>query len=278
MTLKKLAIGAVAALGIAAVPSQASAQIDNNLIQQIAIMLLADKLGIDSGGILGALGGSSASIFDMAPAFAMQQYAPQSSPQQIWQLRQSGLPWDQVATRVGVPQDRYIQLRNNGTLDRNQLWRNTYQTSFGLNQSQVNRLREMGFNWNDVGRTAVIAREAGVSIFNVAARYRQWRNWNTVAQHYKVTNSGVSKRVASWRQAKAVPTTWRVERISPTWRNEIVTTTWRPQPIKKATPKKAKPAPKAKKIGHKKHQPKGPAKGHGKGHVKGKGKGHAKHR
>ncbi|MEZ0324759.1 MAG: hypothetical protein ACAH95_02545 [Fimbriimonas sp.] len=266
MTLKKLAIGAVAALGIVAAPTQASAQIDNKMIQQIAIMLLAEKLGIDSGGILGALGGSTgADIFGMAPAIAMQQYAPTYTPQQIYQLRQT-MPWDQVATRVGIPQDRYVVLRNSGNLDPNSVWRNTYQTKFGLNQSQVNRLREMGFNWEQIGRTAVIAREAGVSIFNVAARYQQWHNWNTVAQHYKVSNSTVSRRVASWRQNRAVPTTWQVERISPTWRNEVVRpTTWRAQPIKKTySTTKSHPSSNGKKLGHYKNKAKGKAKGHGK--------------
>ncbi len=280
MRLNKFAIGAVAALGIAAAPTQASAQIDNKMIQQIAIMLLADKLGIDSGGILGALGGSGGGdIFGMAPAFALQQYAPQTSPQQMYQWRQSGLAWDQVATRAGVPQDRYIQLKNQGYMDSNQAWRNTYQSSFGLNQSQINKLRGMGFNWNDIGRTAVISREAGVSIFNVAARYKQWHNWNTVAQHYKVTNSAVSRRVASWRQAKAVPTTWRTERISPTWRNEKVGT-WRAQPIKT----KKKTSSNGKKLGHYKTTTKssssnGKKLGHDKhkNKNKGKGKGHGKH-
>ncbi len=255
MKLKNLAIGAVAALGITAMPVQASAQIDNNMIQQIAIMLLADKLGIDSGGILGALGGSGGSIFDMAPAFALQQYAPQSSAQQIFQLRQGGLPWDQVATRVGVPQERYVQLRNSGHIDNNQLWRSTYQSKFGLSTNQINTLRGMGLNWQEIGKAAVIAREAGVGVDKVGDRYRRTRNWTTVATYYRVNRDSVSKRISSWRTSKSLPSNWRTERINPTWRNDGV-----------------HPSSNGKKLGHLKNKAKNKAKKKSKGKSKGKGK------
>jgi hypothetical protein len=259
MNLKKLAIGAVAALGITAAPVQASAQIDNDMIQQIAIMLLADKLGIDAGGILGALGGSSANVFDMAPAIAMQQYAPQTSAEQIWRLRQSGLPWDQVATRAGVPADRYVVLRNSGNLDRNTLWRNTYQSRLNLSTGTINNLRRMGLSWDDIAKAAVIARESRVSIYDVAEHYRRSHNWNAVANRYKVTNGDVRQRVQTWRTSRAMPIRWTKDTAKASVRS--VTT--------------------GKALGHSKAKSSkgnaGKSNGKGNGKSKGKGKGKGKH-
>jgi hypothetical protein len=246
MNIKKLAIGAVAALGITAAPTQASAQIDKDLIQQIAIMLLAEKLGIDSGGILGALGGSGASIFDMAPAFALQQYAPQTSADQIWRLRQSGLPWDQVATRAGVPSDRYVQLRNSGALDRNVVWRDTYRSELNLSQAQIDRMRAMGLNWQDIGNAAIIARESRVNVLHVAERYKRLRNWNAVARSFQVSNSTLAQRVSSWRSSRAMPIRWRNDSVQ-----------------------KVEDRSNGRKLGHSKSK--------GKSKNKGKGKGNGKH-
>jgi hypothetical protein len=259
MNMRQIALASVAALGMTAVPAKAPAQIDSKLIETIAAIFLADKLGIDSNTILSAALGSNASVFDMVPAFELQRYAPQQSAQSIYRMRQSGLGWGQVAQRLNMNPGQFNQLRNSGVLDPNNFWRNTTQAQFALTPSQVNNLRARGLTWRDITNAAVVARESGANLYQVADKYRRYRSWNTVAAGYGLGGSQIANRVASWRTSRTMPVQWRTVSVRPATQWRVTNSkTWRAQPIKSTTSK----AHKAKKA--KKSHGKGKAKGHGK--------------
>jgi hypothetical protein len=225
MNFRKLGLAALA-VGVIGVPAQSPAQFDRNTIQTIAVLLLAEKLGIDPTSVLGVLPGTNADIFQVAPAFAMQRYAPSRSVDSIWELRQRGMGWGEIANAIGMQPGEFNKLRNSGMLDPNVVWRSTYRDRWSLNDDQINRLRRMGFDWGDTARITVIARESGNSIFTVADRYSRYRNWDLVARSFNVTGARVTQTVSNWRTSRTMPTRWRTVTATPTrWRT---TTTSRP--------------------------------------------------
>ena len=201
------------AVGMASMPMKASAQFDRGTLETVAGMLLAEKLGIDPQIISGLLGGSGglggdSSLFDLAPALALQRQAPSRSIDSIVGLRNQGLGWGAVANRIGVPPSTYGRLHSSGQLDNNSLWRDTVEDELHLSSSTVSRLRSMGFSWRDIVSTTLISRESGRPLSEVANRYRSDRDWSRVANRYGVSRQEIVGRVSSWRSRRSVPTVW----------------------------------------------------------------------
>ncbi|MGV3613798.1 MAG: hypothetical protein ACO1SV_00565 [Fimbriimonas sp.] len=212
MNLKKLALAALAAVGMASMPVRANAQFDRGTIETVAAMLLAEKLGLDPQMVSGLIGGGGGlgggSLFDMAPALALQRQAPNRSLEDIIDLRNEGLGWDAVATRSGVSPAAYSRLRNSGQMDNNALWRNTVVNELNLPSSTVSQLRNMGFSWRDIVSATLVSRESGRPLSEVAYRYRSDRDWNGVASRYGVTRQEIGNRVSSWRSRRSMPANW----------------------------------------------------------------------
>lgn len=280
MNLKKLAFAALAAVGMVSAPAKANAQFDSGAIETVAAMLLAEKLGLDPmmvTGLLGQTGGGS--LFDLAPAVALQGQAPRGSLDDIIDLRNQGLGWDVVANRTGVQPTAYRRLRNNGELDNNSIWRSTVVDELNVPSSSVTRLRNMGFSWRDIVSTVLVSRESGRPLSEVAYRYRSDRNWNRVAGRYGVNRQRVINRVSTWRSRRSAPAAWT--------RNS---TLWAPPGLAK---KGGIPPGQVRKIvrttrrwdddrrwkdenGRRAQRIQGKGKGHNKGNGKGHGKGHGK--
>lgn len=219
MNFKKLALAAFAAVGMVSAPATASAQFDRGTIETVAAMLLSEKLGLDPqmvSGLLGQGGGlGGGSLFDMAPALALQRQAPNRSLDDIIGLRNQGLGWDAVATRSGVQPAAYRRLQSNGQLDNNTIWRNTVVNDLHVPNETVSRLRGMGFSWRDIVSTTLVSRESGRPLSEVATRYRSDRDWNRTANRFGVSRQEVANRVSTWRSRRSAPSRWT--RNSTTW-------------------------------------------------------------
>lgn len=213
MNLKKLALAALAAVGMVSMPAKASAQFDRGSIETVAAMLLGEKLGLDPQMISSLLGsggglGNGGSLFDLAPALALQRQAPNGSLDDIIGFRNQGLGWDAIANRTGVPSASYNRLRSSGQLDNNAIWRNTVVNDLHVPSDSVTRLRGMGLGWRDIVMTTLVSRESGRPLSEVANRYRSDRDWNRVASRYGVSRQEVSSRVSNWRTRRSVPSAW----------------------------------------------------------------------
>ncbi len=215
MNIRKLALAALAAVGLAAAPAKAPAQFDRGIIEAVAATLLAEKLGLDPQILSGLLGGSGAgvlgrsdSLFDLGPAFALQRYAPSNRLDDMIALREQGLGWDAIADRTGVPDQQYRRLRSTGQLDNNNLWRSVVTDELNLSSGTVTQMRGMGLTWRDIVMTTLISRESGRPLNEVANRYRTDRNWSRVASRYGVTRQQFASRISAWRSRRTLPSAW----------------------------------------------------------------------
>jgi hypothetical protein len=220
MNIKKLALGAMAAIGMTAAPTQASAQFDRGTIETVAAVLLAQKFNIDPqiltallGGRGGGLGGGS--LYELAPLMAIQREAPNQSLSALLGLRNQGLGWEAIADRVGISDSEYSQMRSRGELDNNRVWRDTVLNELNLSNETVSRLRNMGFSWRDIVMTTVVSRESGRSLSEVAERFRRDRSWSRVASHFGVDRGDLRDDIDGWRRNRTAPRDWTTN--STTW-------------------------------------------------------------
>ncbi|HEY0868303.1 MAG TPA: hypothetical protein VGE01_13030 [Fimbriimonas sp.] len=214
MNIRKLGIAAVAAVGIASAPTSAEAQFDRGMIETVAAILLADKLGLDPNMLMSLVGNDATrlgggSLFDLAPVLLMGQRAPNADLADLISMRNRGMGWDVISDRAGLDSTEYQRLRASGQLDNNNVWRDTVIHRLRLPETTVTRLRNRGFNWRDIVLATVISRESRRPILDVANRYRATRSWNRTAGYYGVSRQRMANRIASWRTQRSIPSTWR---------------------------------------------------------------------
>jgi hypothetical protein len=195
---------------VAAMPVQASAQLDSNTLTTLAVLLLAEKLGIAPEPMFATAVPMGAEFYDYAPAYAIQQYVPNRPVVEIIDLRRQGLAWPVIAERVRVPANDIVILRNRGYFAPTTLWESSFNNGFRLNNYQVTTLRREGLSWSDIENAALVARETGVPIWQVASDYRTRRSWAPVYATYRVKPSIFVNRVNTWRTSRTRPTSWRV--------------------------------------------------------------------
>jgi hypothetical protein len=205
---KKILIGGLVASGLV-VPISAQAQISRDSIEQVGIMILAERLGIDPGLILSTRQRTNASVYDLAPVFAIQRDVRSHRPEDIWEMRRRGMGWGEIAKEIGMHPGTFNKMRNAGEFDVNHIWRDSVSGGFGLDANTVQRLRNMGLTWQDISTASVLSAESGRSIWQVVDLYRSTRNWSTVASRLGVSQARMNNRVAEWRSSGRVPENWR---------------------------------------------------------------------
>ncbi|RYG38172.1 hypothetical protein EON81_04360 [bacterium] len=184
MRVSKLTF-AIGALFVAAV---APAQSD---FDRIARNILASGSGISATKVIKPKG--KFTIYDLAPAYTMANRTGKSA-QSIWNLRQRGYEWSQIAKRVGVSTQAFSNLRSQGYLDRDKRWLDWYSERFNLSRKSLNMLRNQGVSLPNVLNAAVIGGMSRTPVDRVWYRYRDLKNWDKVASLYKVDTDKIADR------------------------------------------------------------------------------------
>jgi hypothetical protein len=219
---KKLAFAAIAGIAISAVPAEAPAQLDSTTTTTLIALLLASQLGVQPSLVSElaltdgyAMNGYynvppyTRTVYDLAPVFVIEKYAPRRRPIEILQMRRRGWAWDRVATWAGMPIVTYRRLYAAHQFDPN-WWGNTIVTrQLMVPTTDVYRMRNMGLNWRDMTLATIMAREARQPVYTVATRYRTVHNWNTLGTYYHVKPTVFRTRVAEIQRTRRVPTYWR---------------------------------------------------------------------
>jgi hypothetical protein len=208
MNIKNLLLATVGA-AVLAVPAQSQAQIDRRTIESIGAMILAERLGLDPGMILGSQQRTGASVYELAPAFALHRQARSHQPHDIWAMRNRGMGWGQIAQELGIHPGTFNKMRVAGDFDTNHIWRDGVRNGLYLEEASVSRLRNMGMSWQDISVATVLARESGRNVNDVANMYRNTKSWNTTASRLGVRQATLDQRINDWRRTNDIPRQWR---------------------------------------------------------------------
>jgi len=238
MKLSKMAMAALAVAGAGAIPAQAKADIGNQLVQTIGVMLLADRLGIDPNMAMMALAGSNGSIYDMAPAYSMAPYGT-LPPDQLWAMRNEGYSWNQIGQYSGVPASTYTTLVHTNQLNPDYIWVDELHSRYGIPTSQLWAYRNAGYSWDQIAQAAVTSSDTGMPVqsvlyqeslygsnyvspayYNPQPLYIPPRNpaWTTFTEilpplpRYAYNASIIQPYGSVWSQPVAYPTSYVVER------------------------------------------------------------------
>lgn len=170
-------IGLVLAVSLLTIPAAARA---DSLLQKIATVVLADKFGIDTRSVDTFRQQTKLPVYDIAPYYEGAHYFNRS-PSTVWQLRQQGLGWGQIAQRLGMNPGTFNKLRNQGAFDRDRFWANNYQERFQVPSDRVAVLRRSGGSLEDVLGAIVIGKLTKKDPRDVYNQYKTQRSWTTIA-------------------------------------------------------------------------------------------------
>ncbi|RYG47577.1 hypothetical protein EON79_06975 [bacterium] len=176
------------ALGVFSVVAVAPAAND---FDRIARNILASSAGISPNKVITPKG--KFTIYDVAPAYTLANRSGKS-PQTVWNLRQRGYEWSQVAQKVGVTPKTFSYLRSQGYFDRDKRWLDWYAKRFNISRTNMNKLRNQGVSLPNVLSAAVIAGTTRNPIDRIWYRYRDIKNWDKVADLYKVDTDQIADR------------------------------------------------------------------------------------
>lgn len=254
---KLLCLGLAAGFLAASTTSHA-----DSLLEKIAVAVLADKFGIDTSQVTILQRQTQLPVFELAPIYEGAHYF-KCSPSTVWQLRQQGLGWGQIAHKVGMHPGTFNKLRNQGAFDRDRFWATSYRERFAVPTERVVVIQKAGGTLEDVLAAILIGKLTNREPSQVYDQYRTQRvTWATVA-----TSSNV--QFESWRRI-AVPVKTRYVIVDPKAK---------PVPVHrsddrgkgKASHKDGQAKGKEKSSGKGAGNGKGQGKGHGNGHGKGHG-------
>ena len=192
MKSKTLGLGLMAGM----LALSASARSDD-LLERIAVAVLADKLGIDTREVVVLQQQTRLPVYELAPILEGAYYFKQQ-PTTVWRLREQGLGWGQVAQRVGMHPGQFNKLRKQGAFDRDRFWATSYRERFSVPDSQIVVVRQRGGTLEDVLAAIVIGKLTNKPPQDVYTRYQTDRSWATVASNQNV-------RLEQW-QVVSVPT------------------------------------------------------------------------
>ncbi len=179
-------------LGLAAMPVVAKA---DTLLEKIATTVIADYFGIDTREVIYVREQSGRSVYDMAPIYEGAYYFKRS-PQTIYQLRNEGLGWGQIAQRCGMHPGTFNKLRKEGKFDRDRFWTTAYSQRFGTTPDRIDVIRKRGGTLEDVLGAVVIGKLTNRDPGTVYDRYQTDRSWSKVSGAYDV-------RFEDWRRVSA---------------------------------------------------------------------------
>jgi len=182
----------VALVGIAILPVASKA---DTLLEKIATTVIADYFGIDTREVIYVHERSGRSVYDLAPIYEGAYYFKRS-PQVVYQLRNEGLGWGQIAQRCGMHPGTFNKLRKEGRFDRDRFWTTAYSQRFGTSPDRIEVIRKRGGTLEDVLGAVVIGKLTNRDPGTVYDRYQTDRSWTTVSKAYDV-------RFEEWRRISA---------------------------------------------------------------------------
>lgn len=156
-----------------------------NILERIAIAVLADKFGIDTREIVTLQQQTRLPVYELSPILEGSYYFKQR-PATVWQLREQGLGWGQIAQRVGMRPGQFNKLRNQGAFDRDRFWTTSYHDRFGTSNTQISVVRQRGGTLEDVLGAIVIGKLTNKPPQDIYTRYQTERSWMTIASSQNV--------------------------------------------------------------------------------------------
>lgn len=156
-----------------------------NILERIAVAVLADKFGIDTREVIVLQQQTRLPVYELSPILEGAYYFKQR-PATVWQLRQQGLGWGQIAQRVGMHPGQFNKLRKSGAFDRDRFWSTSYRERFGVPDTQVVIVRQRGGTLEDVLAAIIIGKLTKKSPQDVYSRYAVDRSWVTMASNQNV--------------------------------------------------------------------------------------------
>jgi hypothetical protein len=197
-------ISAILSAGIAMSLSTMSASAHGeNILERIAVAVLADKFGIDTREVIVLQQQTRLPVYELAPVLEGAYYFKQR-PTTVWQLRQQGLGWGQIAQRVGMHPGQFNKLRKSGAFDEDRFWSTSYRERFGIPDSQIVVLRQRGGTLEDVLAAIIIGKLTNKAPQDVYNRYTVERSWTTISAEEDI-------RFEQWRRVSVpVRTTYRL--------------------------------------------------------------------
>lgn len=260
------------ATGLMTVAAQARA---DSLLEKIATVILADKFGIDNREVVVLREQTNLPVYQLAPIYEGAYYFKRS-PSTIWQLRNQGLGWGEIAHRVGMHPGTFNKLRKQGAFDRDRFWTTSYQDRFGVPTQRIEVMRKSGGSLEDVLGAIIVGKLTKTDPSQVYDRFQTERSWTTISNTSNV-------RFEDWRRV-STPVRTRYVIVDTSKSKTKIKGKWNQDDHGKSKGKgslgKGKGggpekgvAGKGKGGGPDKGQGKGNSKGGSKGNSKGKGKG-----
>lgn len=175
-------LGVGMALSMSSLPAFARS---DNMLERIAVAVLADKFGIDTREVIVLQQQTRLPVYELSPILEGAYYFKQR-PATVWQLRQQGLGWGQIAQRVGMHPGQFNKLRKEGAFDRDRFWSTSYRERFGVPDSQVVIVRQRGGTLEDVLAAIIIGKLTNKPPQDVYNRYSTERSWVSLASDQNV--------------------------------------------------------------------------------------------
>jgi hypothetical protein len=179
----------------------------DSLLERIAMAVLADKFGINTQEVNVLRQQTQLPVYQLAPIYEGSRYFAQK-PSTIWQLRNQGLGWGEIAHRVGMHPGTFNKLRKKGAFDQDQFWQTSYRERFNVPTQQVVVMRKAGGSLEDVLGAIIVGKLTKQNPSTVYNQFQAQKSWNTIT-----TNSNV--RFEDWRRV-SVPVQPRYILFSPT--------------------------------------------------------------
>lgn len=188
--------------GLLSVPTLSRA---DSLLERIAMAVLADKFGINTQEVIGLREQTQLPVYELAPIYEGSHYFKQK-PSTVWQLRNQGLGWGQIAQRVGMHPGTFNKLRKQGAFDRDRFWETSYQERFNVPTQRVEVIRKAGGTLEDVLGAIIIGKLTRQDPSTVYNQYQTQRSWTTIT-------SASNVRFEDWRRVSVpLPTRYILSR------------------------------------------------------------------
>jgi hypothetical protein len=155
-----------------------------DLLQKVAVQVLADKFKIDLNQLEVLRTRSKESAADLAP-YAAGAYHFRSTDR-VWALRRQGLGWGQVAHKLGMHPGTFNKLRNSGAFDKGRIWGDVFKGRYGAREQDLVVLRRRTPRLEEILGAVIVAKATGKSPQEVYDRYEDLKSWPGTAKAFGV--------------------------------------------------------------------------------------------
>jgi len=146
-------------------------------------------------------------VYELEPAYAIY-YRTRVPVRTLWGWHRSGLAWDAIALRAGLPQTEVIYLGNQGYWNPNIYWGNVAYRTWHVPRQEFIAVRTAGAPWEDAFFATRAAYQFHTQPLIMWRSYRQTHTWNRL---------NLGGRVVTWNPMRSPihfrpltrPTVWR---------------------------------------------------------------------